>query len=873
MPGNSDVIELNSDAVSGDQSCNVDGGDAADLLIRVGVPGDLNDQGGVIGGMAGRVGHIGEGKAVDGLVKGRLDRELGSVDGRNEVVGGPGMPVIDDLEGFVLDSKGGVVNTNALCGKSLLSESNELENEVGRSSKEVNTVGVAGGENLIDVEVVADKVMDKHIKNEKEEEVVQVAETSVHKIFGVPVSEVGLPTIIESNTVNLVVDLNPYIDADGNQKSGALISDRGKENVDCYINQVGLNGNHDLVINGQERNVEKTKDLLKLKDLEFEVSDLVWGKVRSHPWWPGQIFDPLDSSKKALKYFKKDSFLIAYFGDQTFAWNEVAQLKPFRVHFSQMEKQSNFQAFHHAVDCALDEVARRVEFGLACSCVSEEVCRKIKTQTIVNAGIKKKSSKRDGGDRYLNASSFEPTELLKYIKILARSSCDEDDSLEFVISRAQLSAFHHWKGFSQLPEFEMLGGLLGDDENLPLSEAKMHFGEPIEDVVEDFKDHEQVLPGKRKSKGQNSSPHKHKFLFGDSMHPSKKQRSLTDLMAGNCSFFKDTEKSSSCKKRKEIGTLLDDSTGSDRRRLGASHSRRTLVVGDIICRVANQLNGSAPMFKHEKPAWSGKSHKRKVIPIECFSPEEILSQIRLASIHPMEGYKFLTSTSCFLSNFRNSICLDHHKSLKDKQSLKEVSSSKSKKSIQEAVVEPSGSKYVKDSYWTDRMIQSFPEVETVVNLNGTGEYVPETQSEIAAVSVEPEEVLDAEHQTAGQNPQKEAEKSVDHMSENGSEELSPTALILNFADLNSVPSETELNKIFSRYGPLNESETDVLKKSSRAKVVFKRSSDAETAFSSSGKFSIFGPSLISYRLKYMPARPHKASSSSTKRRRKDAIAM
>ncbi|KAK9919260.1 hypothetical protein M0R45_027869 [Rubus argutus] len=24
----------------------------------------------------------------------------------------------------------------------------------------------------------------------------------------------------------------------------------------------------------------------------FQVSDLVWGKVRSHPWWPGQICDP-----------------------------------------------------------------------------------------------------------------------------------------------------------------------------------------------------------------------------------------------------------------------------------------------------------------------------------------------------------------------------------------------------------------------------------------------------------------------------------------------------------------------------------------------------------------------------------------------------
>lgn len=211
----------------------------------------------------------------------------------------------------------------------------------------------------------------------------------------------------------------------------------------------------------------------------------------------------------------------------------------------------------------------------------------------------------------MNASSFEPAELLNYMKILAQSSCDEVDRLEFVISQAQLSAFHHWKGFSQLPEFEMLGGLLEDDENLPLLEAKRHFGEAIEDVIEDFKDHEQVLPRKRKSKGQNSSSHEHKVLSGDSMHPSKKQRSLMDLMAGNCSYLKNIEKSSSDKKLKEIGTLLDDSAVTDRGRFAAPHSQKTLGVGDSICRVANQLNGSTPMLKHEKPASSGKSQKKK----------------------------------------------------------------------------------------------------------------------------------------------------------------------------------------------------------------------------------------------------------------------
>jgi hypothetical protein len=37
----------------------------------------------------------------------------------------------------------------------------------------------------------------------------------------------------------------------------------------------------------------------------FQVADLVWGKVKSHPWWPGEIFDPTDASELGLKHQKK----------------------------------------------------------------------------------------------------------------------------------------------------------------------------------------------------------------------------------------------------------------------------------------------------------------------------------------------------------------------------------------------------------------------------------------------------------------------------------------------------------------------------------------------------------------------------------------
>ena len=85
------------------------------------------------------------------------------------------------------------------------------------------------------------------------------------------------------------------------------------------------------------------------KEGEYKVSDLVWAKVRNFPWWPGQIFDPSSATDIARKHSNKKGFLVAYFGDQTFAWNEKSKIKPFRKNFSKMQKQSGSKKFHHAV--------------------------------------------------------------------------------------------------------------------------------------------------------------------------------------------------------------------------------------------------------------------------------------------------------------------------------------------------------------------------------------------------------------------------------------------------------------------------------------------------------------------------------------------
>ncbi|XP_039068021.1 uncharacterized protein LOC120214118, partial [Hibiscus syriacus] len=552
----------------------------------------------------------------------------------------------------------------------------------------------------------------------------------------------------------------------------------------------------------------------KPEEPEFCDSDLVWGKVRSHPWWPGQIFDSSAATAKAKKYFKKESYLIAYYGDQTFAWNEASQIKPFRSHFSHMEKKTNMEEFHHAVDCALDEVSRRVEFGLACSCISEKAYSQIKTEIIVNAGIREESSRRDGWDRFSSASSFDPLELVKTMKKLARSpSYTNIYRLQFTISQAQLLAFHRWKGYSQLPEFQNLCGSLETDAAIPLSEEMKKCSKLIKKEIPSVKVDERVYSEEEELDTQYVSSSKQKKIRVS----GKKEKSLSEFIAERRLSLQIVKRklnkkgddksmsSSPAKKLKAVDPVCNDlamkqnknnlSTASVDKPL---QSKQTFGVGASILRVASQLNDSifsTPLLKHtdgksrkaavgnksKGKSSSGKSRGKKVPETDISSSDKMLSQLHLAATDPLKGYNFLASIFFFFTELKNSIATEINNS---------------------------------------EMSQEQPN-------HGKRFFAAK-----ACANVDTEQ----KHAAVDENLGMEAE------------DRSPTSLILKFSDIDTVPAVEELNKVFSRYGPLITRGTEVFRKSIQAKVVFKRRTDA-MAFSSSGKYSIFGPSLVSYRLK------------------------
>lgn len=139
-----------------------------------------------------------------------------------------------------------------------------------------------------------------------------------------------------------------------------------------------------------------------------------------------------------------------------------------------------------------------------------------------------------------------------------------------------------------------------------------------------------------------------------------------------------------------------------------------------------------------------------------------------------------------------------------------------------------------DSYWCDIIISDFDDGDS--DYEGRKRKRP-SQNRTASKKMKQEEMPPADPPSD--------DKPAD----------GPAALILHFTSAEAIPSVDDINSIFRIHGPIVERETEITAKSKSAKVVFYNRADAERAYSSSGKYNAFGPSLLTYEIKYLPSAP------------------
>ncbi|CAL4903121.1 unnamed protein product [Urochloa decumbens] len=192
---------------------------------------------------------------------------------------------------------------------------------------------------------------------------------------------------------------------------------------------------------------------------------LVWGKVRDHPWWPGQVFDAADASALALARRRpRGAALVAYFWDKSFAWNETGTLLPFRDGFPRFGAVTPVAA---AVEAALDEVSRRVEAGLSCYCCCGGGKDKDNNEATANRQVIDNAGVREGAYGAAVVAAFarralRGEALVGYVSALAAAPRAGADRIDLAVATAQLRAFGRWRGSARgLPEYTLVHGIDG----------------------------------------------------------------------------------------------------------------------------------------------------------------------------------------------------------------------------------------------------------------------------------------------------------------------------------------------------------------------------------------------------------------------------
>ncbi|GFY94872.1 Tudor/PWWP/MBT superfamily protein [Actinidia rufa] len=174
----------------------------------------------------------------------------------------------------------------------------------------------------------------------------------------------------------------------------------------------------------------------------YEIGDMIWGKVKSHPWWPGHIYNEALASPSVRRTKRAGHVLVAFFGDSSYGWFEPAELVPFDDNFAEKSMQTNLRNFVNAVEEAVDEVSRRCGLGLACRCRNPYNFRPTNAQGYFAVDVDNYELGGVYSVRQIRKArdSFQPIDTVAFVKQLALMPRG-DWSIDFISNKATVLAY------------------------------------------------------------------------------------------------------------------------------------------------------------------------------------------------------------------------------------------------------------------------------------------------------------------------------------------------------------------------------------------------------------------------------------------------
>ncbi|RAL52602.1 hypothetical protein DM860_007370 [Cuscuta australis] len=176
----------------------------------------------------------------------------------------------------------------------------------------------------------------------------------------------------------------------------------------------------------------------------YEMGDMVWGKVKSHPWWPGHIFHEAFATTSVRRSKRDGHILVAFFGDSSYGWFEPSELVPFDSNFHDKSQQTNLRSFTKAVEEAVEELSRRCALGLICRCRSVDNFRPSSAEGFFEVDLNENESNFIYSASQIKKAreSFHPRETLAFARKLALTPMSGDSgNITFIKNKAIALAY------------------------------------------------------------------------------------------------------------------------------------------------------------------------------------------------------------------------------------------------------------------------------------------------------------------------------------------------------------------------------------------------------------------------------------------------